>query len=72
MSEKITIDRDVMRAVLEILEIAGDWNAPTHYDIVPPEGWEDTRDADSAEPNWVALYLFVPKLRALVSEPSQS
>ena len=69
MSE-IKVDHDVMRAVLEILEIAGDWNAPTHYDIAPPEGWEDTRDEDSTEPEWVALYLFVPKLKALVEAQS--
>lgn len=62
----ITVDRDVMRAIVDILDIAGDWNAPTHYDIELPEGWEDTRDPDSDEPEWVALYLFVPKLRALL------
>lgn len=63
---EITIDRDLLRAIVDILEIAGDWNAPTHYDIEVPEGWEDTRDPDSHEPDWVALYLFAPKLKALL------
>ena len=66
MSDKIEIDRDVLRAIVDVLEIAGDWNAPCHYDTKPPAGWEDVCDADSQEPDWIALYLFTPKLRALL------
>lgn len=64
----VPIECDVLAAVVGILEIAQDWNAPQHYDITPPKGWEDTRDPDSGEPEWVALYLFLPKLRKLMEE----
>lgn len=69
MSDTIELPRDVVQAICDILDIASDWNAPTHYDITPPKGWDDTRDPDSHEPDWVALYLFAPKLRALLAQP---
>lgn len=70
MSDRIEIERDVLRAVVEILEIASDWNAPSHYEIKPPKGWgKEVFDKDSDEPKWVALYLFTPKLRELLNPP---
>lgn len=65
----IEIEDDVLRAIVQILEIASDWNAPPYYDIVPPKGWEDTRDPGSYEPTWVSLSLFTSRLRALNTSP---
>ena len=55
--------REALQVALQVLEIASDWNAPTHYDIEIRPGWEDTVDPDSNEPTWPTLYRIIKKCK---------
>lgn len=47
----------------EMLEIARDWNAPSHYDLELPESMKHCIDEESSEPTWAAIYLVIPELK---------
>ena len=68
----VTTKEDELRKALnfavEVLRIASDWHAPTHYDLPVPDGYEDTLDADSHEPMWPALYLIIGKLEKITND----
>lgn len=66
--ERVKQLEEALAYAATMLEIASDWNAPKHYDMEVSEEYDDTKDADSAEPTWVASYLFVPKLWQILKQ----
>ena len=63
----VGVQVEVMQTTISVLDIASDWNAPTHYDVKIPDVLSDCVDDESHEPTWLALYMLIPKLKSMIA-----